>query len=532
MMQHFGFDLGDPVFELAGWALSFQIVTLENLYGLSRDDIHIEETPAGSTIRCSRLAWAGQQEHAAGHFEARILREGERQLRISMSASAPFPIRAVKLIARRLPRLKVLDMLDQPREIGRDGLLEEYPNQLRLPLWLVQSADGPLLGVRCEDAEVRPKRLAAFEERMGALAGSFTVECIHEEDARFFTREITVPDWILAADASPELFRDNQLAFAESALGLQRWERRPDVPAWAREVRLCLTLHGMHWSGYVFNTYDSMLEIIRYVAGRMDGSPILAHVAGWEGRYYWQYGNYRPDPRLGGEDGFRRLCEGAREAHVHLMPMFGATCANAWADNFHEFGPLSYIQSPTLNRFHGNQPDWDLSRAHDTGWQAWLNPGAPAWRRELTRQILDLLDRYQLDAVFLDCAEVCKNTPDYKMLEGYRTLNAGLREGRPDLLVAGEDWFDALLGIFPFFQSSAYARPVPDWVARYARLYGHIADSEPGRGSTGVFEWGHRPYAPLPEHAPYIQTLAFTDGTLDAARATIDEVIARVLAAK
>ncbi len=506
---------------------SHQVITLENIYGLSSDHVRVESVQEGWTIACDRLSWAGQQEQVDGRFEVHVKREGDRELRVSVSASAPFPIRTVKLIARQLPRLTVLDMLDNPREVGHVGILEEYPNHLRLPLWFAQPADSPLLGFRSEDAGVRPKRFTAFEERIGPLAGSFAVECIHEEDARHFARQITVPDWILGAGVEPETFRNDQLAFAEATLGLERWEHRSDVPDWARDVRLCLTLHGMHWSGYVFNTYNSMLDIIHYAAGRMGGGTVLAHLAGWEGRYYWQYGDYRPDPRLGGADRFRRLCDGARAADVHLMPMFGATCANSWASNFHEFGPSSYMQSPTHNRFHGNQPDWDLSRAHDTGWQAWLNPGAPAWRRELTRQIHVLLDRYQLDAVFLDCAEVCKNDPDHNMLDGYRALNAGLREGRPDLLVAGEDWFDALLGIFPFYQSSAYARQVPDWVARYARIYGHIADSEPGRGSTGVFEWGYRPYAPMPERAPYIPTLAFTDGTLAAAHATIDEVIAR-----
>ncbi len=530
MMQFYGFDQSDPIFELAGWSLSFQIVTLENLYGLEAGSVTVTSTPDGWTVTCDRLAWAGQQAQADGHFEARIMLEGERGLRVSLSASAAFPIRALKLIVRRLPRLSVLDMLDRLRDVPYDGLLEKYPNQLRLPLWLVQPAAGPLLGIRSEEAHARPKRFAAFEERMGPLAGTFALECIHEEDARHFARQIAAPDWILAAGVDVEAFRAEQLAFAEHALGLEPWERRTDVPAWARDIRLCLILHGMHWSGYIFNTYDSMLEIVCYVAKRTDGQPVLAHLPGWEGRYYWQYGDYRPDPRLGGEDGFRRLCDGARAAQVHLMPMFGATCANAWASNFHEFGPASYMQSPTRNRFHGNQPDWDLSRAQDTGWQAWLNPGAPAWRRELSRQIFDVLDRYELDAVFLDCVEVWANDPEFNLLEGYRALTAGLREGRPELLVSGEDWFDALLPLFPFFQSSAYARQVPDWVARYARLYGHLADSEPGRGSTGVFEWGYRQYGAMPERAPYVQTLAFTDGTLEQASAVVDEVIVRASA--
>src|SRR6185503_4599772 len=102
------------------------------------------------------------------------------------------------------------------------------------------------------------------------------------------------------------------------------------------------------------------------------------------------------------------------------MPMFGGNCANSWFPNFHEFGTSSHMKSATRNVFHGNQPDWDLSRAQDTGWQAWLNPGAPAWQTELTRQITRLADQYDFDAVFIDTVEVWANDPDFNMREGYR----------------------------------------------------------------------------------------------------------------
>jgi hypothetical protein len=528
-MQFYSFDPGDPSFEMDGWTISFQIVTLENTYGLASDHVRLETTVDGWMVTAERLAWAGQQEQVQGNFRCQVVRLRDGNLRVSLAADAPTPIRALKLIVRKLESVTGFDANDQPRVVPYDGLLEKYPNQLRLPLWLVQPAGGPVLGFRSEEAQARPKRFAAYQERMGPLAGTYTVECIHEEDARHFARQIVAPDWILGKGVQPDIFRGEHLSFAEQTLGLRSWESRADLPPWARDIQLSLILHGMHWSGYVFNTYDSMLEIIRYVAERINGQTVLAHLPGWEGRYYWQYGDYRPDPRLGGVDGFRRLCEGARALNVHLMPMFGATCANAWATNFHQFGPSSTMKSPTRNQFHGNQPDWDLSRAQDTGWQAWLNPGAPAWRRELTRQITELIDRYELDAVFLDCVEVWVNDPDYSMLDGYRALVSGLRDGRPDLLLTGEDWFDALLELFPIFQSSAYARQVPAWVARYARLYGHLADSEPSRGSTGVFEWGYRPYSMQPDCAPFIPTLAFTDGTLASAQAAVDEVINQII---
>ena len=525
-MQFYSFDLNDPIFELSGWNLSFQIITLENIYGLDPAQTTLSATADGWRLDCTRLSWAGQQQHAAGSFTADIQREGQR-LRLTLAASAPHPIRAIKLLLRDLPAIRPLDMLDQPRDIPYGGLLDKYPNPLRLPLWLAQMPDSTHIGLACHDSAHCPKRFAAYQERMGTLAGTYTIEAIFEQDARHFDTTLAAITWVIESGVDVTAFRADLLRFNEHAAGLQPWADRADLPAWARDLRLCLTLHGMHWSGYVFNTYADMLDIIRYVTERIDGQQVLAYLPGWEGRYYWQYGDFRPEPRLGGEEGFRQLCAEARARGVHVMPMFGGNCANSWAPNFHTFGPSSYMKSAGRNVFHGNQPDWDLSRAQDTGWQAWLNPGAPAWQNELLRQISRLIDTYGFDAVFLDTVEVYTNDPDFNILEGYRAMVQRLHTAHPGLLVTAEDWYDGLLTVFPLFQQSGNWRQVPDWVGRYARLFGHICDSEPSRGSTGVFEWGHNPYQPLPDREPYLTTIAFTDGTLAGAQAEIDAAITR-----
>lgn len=525
-MQFYSFDARDPIFEIDGWKLSFQVITLENIYSPAPESVTLTREPEGWRLRCDRLAWAGGQERAAGGLTAAVTDNDAGGLRITLNASAPEPITSVKLLIRDLPPVQPLTMLDQPRDVPTDGLLDRYPNGIRLPVWLAARSDGGVYGFRCEDAQHRAKRFCAYAERMGPLTGRIAIECIHDEDARHFDTTIHAPTWVLARDVEPDAFRAAQLAFNEAQAGFVPWEGRTDVPGWARDLRLVLTLHGMHWSGFIFNDYAAMLDIIRYVAGQIDGRKVLAYLPGWEGRYYWQYGDFRPEPRLGGEEGFVRLCDGARALGVHLMPMFGGNCANAWMPHFHTFGPSSYMKSATRNVFLGNQPDWNLSRAHDTGWQAWLNPGAPAWQTELTRQITRLMERYGFDAVFLDTVEVWSNDPDFNIREGYRQLVDRLRAGRPDLLVTGEDWYDGLLPIFPIFQQTSKWRQVPAWVGRYARLMGHICDGEPSRGSTGVFESGYAPYERLPDEPHYLPTLAFVDGTLDAARGEIDAVIA------
>ncbi len=526
-MHFYSFDQGDPIYVIGDWKLSFQVITLENIYGLSPQHTRLSSEPDGAwRLDCSALTWGGGQQLSTGSLNVRVQAATERCLRLDIEATAAQPITAVKVLVRDLPELSVLDQLDAPRPVAADGLLEKYPNQLRLPFWIAQLDDGRRLGFRCEDADMRAKRFAAYHERMGALRGRNTIECIHEEDARRFDTRIAVPTWVFERDTEPESFRVGQLAFNERSAGLIPWEQRTDLPPWVRDLRLVLTLHGMHWSGFIFNDYAQMLAIIRFVAERIDGRQVLAYLPGWEGRYYWQYGDYRPDPLLGGDEGFARLCAEARALGVHVMPMFGANCANSWAPNFHSFGSSSYMKTATRNVFHGNQPDWNTSRTQDTGWQAWLHPGAPAWQTELTRQITRLMTRYDFDAVFLDTVEVWVNDPDFNMREGYQQLVARLRAARPDLLVTGEDWWDGLLDIFPIFQQTSKWRQVPDWVGRYARLMGHICDGEASRGSTGVFESGYAPYERLPDKPFYLPTLAFVDGTLAGAQAEIEAVIA------
>lgn len=525
-MQFHSFDTRDPLFSFGPWQLSFQVITLENTYGLAPERTTLTREDGGWRLVCEGLSWAGQQRRAPGRLEATVRPDGAG-IRLSIRADASSTIRCVKVLVRGLALLQTLDLLDQPQPVPEAGLLLRYPNFLRLPLLFVQH-EGGTIGMRCEDAQARAKRFAVYAERFGPLAGQYAVELIHEEDARHFASHMDVPDWVI--DLAPDLdaFRAAQLRFTEAQMGLMPWEQRTDVPGWARRISLVLTIHCMHWTGYTFNTYDDARAILRAVTERLPGEQVLALLPGWEGRYYWQYSDYRPEPLLGGADGFARLVDEAHERGVHLMPFFGVTCANAWTTpGFEDFGPPSRMKSPTRALYTGNRPDWDLARGRDTTWQAWLNIGAPAWRAALTRQIRNTLDTYGLDAVFLDCPEVWTNDPDYNLREGLHALAHDLRTGHPDLLITGEDWWDGILDVLPICQTTRKWRPVPAWAGRYARFFEHVADSEPGRGSTGVFESGYAPYEPLPPEPYNIPTIAFVDGTLDAAPDAVDAAIAR-----
>jgi hypothetical protein len=527
--MHFAsFDSGDPLFDAFGLRLSAQLVTLENLYGIDPAVTRVETSAARVRIVANGLRSAGGQLAAPGSFELIVEEVARDVLRLRAVATAGAPIRCVKLLLRDLgPSLEVSTDGAGFAPVGAHGDVFGYPMRIPTPLLWTRSG-GATWALRAEDDRVREKRFALSRERIGALAGRGCIELIHEESASRFAASIATPDFVVDRRGAADVAEAEHVAWIERAFGLEPFEKRRDVPVWARDLRLVAVLHGMHWSGRVFLDYAAMLEALRFVAERIDARHVLAYIPGWEGRYYWAYGDYRPDPRLGGERGFAALCDGARSLGIHLMPMFGANCVNALLPRFTDLDPAAYLKSATGNRFHGNTPDWDLSRAHDTGWQAWLNPGHPGWRDDLAGQIETLATRFGFDAVFLDTTEIWTNDLDHDVFAGYRALVDRLHVRIPGLLLAGEYDYDALTSCFPLFQRAWWTR-APAWTQRFVRRFAHLCEGEP-EGRTGVHEFGIWTPGCIAAQPGLLATIAFQDETLARSRNAIERAIAAVVA--
>jgi len=525
--MHFAsFDFGDPLFDCFGLRVSGQLVTTENLYGIDPDLVRIEREDRRVRIAASGLRCAGGQQRAAGSLTLEVEDTGSDRLRMRVSATAAATIRCAKLLLRDLdPALATSTDGARFTPVGDQGELFSYPMRLPTPLLWLRAGDT-LFALRAEDPRVREKRFALYRERVGDLAGRGAAELIHEQEAPRFSTTIETPDFVVDRGGNARASEAEHVAFVERAFGLQPFAERSDVPAWARDLSLVVVLHGMHWSGRVFLDYAAMLEVLRFVAARIDPRRVLAYLPGWEGRYYWQYGEYRAEPRLGGDAGFAKLCDGARALGIRLMPMFGANCVNAWLPRFRDLDASSYLKSATGNRFHGNTPDWDLSRAHDTGWQAWLNPGHPGWRDALAGQIEGLATRFGFDAVFLDTTEVWTNDPDHAVADGYRALAQRLHAAIPNLLLAGEYDYDALLGCFGLFQRAWWTQ-APGFTQRYVRRFAHLCEGEP-EGRTGVHEFGVWKPGTIAAAPGLLATIAFQDRTLERSGVAIETAIAQV----
>lgn len=524
-INNLSFDPRDPRLDVPGlsgvhWGV--QIFTTRNMYGLDPSRIHLEMHSRARMV-CDRLQWAGGQRQVAGCAEAEVYQD-DGAIVWRVRAEHDEPIKVIKLLLWGLPEVALAQgwwHATSPHDQAvhstpAQPLRWRYPWPEWLTPWACAGDSGGAVCLSIRDEQVRAKRFYVHHPPYND--GQPVVELICEADARHWGTTFAAPEMRLRLCArASEIDADfaAHLAFVERAYQVPRWEERADVPGWFHKVRLILNLHGQHWTGYVFNTFDRMAEVLRFVAQHIPGEQVLAYLPGWEGRYYFAYPWYQPGEDLGGPEGFRRLLATARELGVHVMPMFGMHGANV--QHYPDWERAIFRNRTGRIARLVNCPDWDSDRACEDD-QQFLNPGEPGFRRHLIDQISAVVREYSLDGVFLDTSACWFNDPRHNLYDGYRALLEELHARHPGLLIAGEGWYDALLALFPVNQSwlgvdRRYRQPA--LLTRYARALGHLSSGTPGHGSTGVHEGGFYPATPDPPTLGHISALGIVDDTLD-----------------
>ena len=528
----FSFDFPEPSVEIDGLKIGFLVFTHENAYGLDAESMKFTRDGEGLRLACDRFVWAGGQESIPARLEARVKRAGAF-LECDTEVGMDRPIKAITTVIRGVPRGRISCSGQSFFDPGEDEVLLGYPfsggdlfgpgsaRGMTTPLAIVETAGGGYFFLSSLDDRVRTKR---FYFQPGE--SYYRVEAVHELEGWKEQREIRVPRWRLGRTRSVEAAALPHFEHVESAYGIPRWESREDAPDWLREISLVLTLHGMHFTGYVFNDYARMLEILKWVAERIPAGRVLVLLSAWDGRYYWDYPLYRAAERMGGEAGFSGLVRGAQELGFRMMPMFGANAANRRQAVYEGFSD-AFTAKIDGDRSDLNWVDWDNDR-HQDGWLSYMNLGVESWRRYLTERIADAIERYRPDAYFLDIVGGWINNPVADMHDGTRLLVEELRRRHPAVVAVGEMHYDALLALLPLYHSFSATELAGEHL-KFARFFQHLSLPAPGRGSTGVHEAGFQRWNPetlsLTEHQ--LPTLNVVDDTFEKHRAEMEAVIRR-----
>jgi hypothetical protein len=295
-----------------------------------------------------------------------------------------------------------------------------------------------------------------------------------------------------------------------------------------RDVRLVAALHGAHWTGYIFNDYARMLEILQWVNTQTNARQVLVFLPAWDGRYYWNYPRYAPDPRMGGATGFARLVTGAQRLGFRIASMFGANSANRTLPQFARFADAT-TEHIDGDAFDLSWVDWDDDRRNE-GWMPVMNLAVPSWRRWLGERISAVIEQFGVDAYFLDICGAWENNRKGDMYLGTAELIMDLRERHPGVPPIGEMLYDAQMAYVPMSQVIRYPQ-YPAGHDTYVRSFQHLSRPAPGRGSTGVHEAGFARYEPgIAAAQRAIPTLTVVDDTFTQNRQAMADYIARARA--
>lgn len=513
---------------MAGYSLSFQVFTSgtnENTYSLDAKSIVTKQQGNQWTIDAPKLSWPGQQMTAPGTLHADAILSGDTVL-LRIEATAPEPIRAIKATIYGLLFGEAAQTGWQVtptfEPVTKEAVLYSYPSYTAgMPVWFLGQRDQGI-SFSSLDTTLASKRFCA-----ALRDDSVQIQLIVEPEARKLGTTFSAPTWKLTRHTTLETAILEREQLLEEATGLLPWTVRKDVAPWVRKVSLVVTLHGMHWSGFIFNDYDKMSQLVNWVTDRIPGEQVLFFIAGWEGRYYRQYGDSKPNDLMGGADGLSRLVRNIHTRGAHVMAMFAGNAAGPSTPGLPELiGTSSFHALPgalNYDLMRGYKVDWAEIRAGAGGGGGWLNPGAAGWRDHLVQQVSGLNAQFGFDGNFFDTQPNTDNDFRNNPLEGLRMLSERLREERPELLLATESWLDLSLGFIPCSQT---LDGPGHWSAKYQRRFAHVSLGEPSRGSTGVHEVGHVDYN-LDDLLDSFDwpTLAIVDGTIDAAPARAQAVI-------
>ena len=521
------FAFPEPSVEFEGYRFGFLVFTRENVYGLDAGRMTAARTPSGLEIRATGLVWAGGQQAAPGRVIAQLQKHGDF-IEWDVTAEMGQPIKAVTTVIRNVPRGRISPAGNEPFDPQDNELLFGYPFSggdlfgantawgLTTPLLIVQRAEGDCVFVSSLDDRVRAKR---FFLQPGEQA--YRVEAVFEAEGWQDQTTLRVPTWRLGLAKTLDDAVQAHTTHLEHAYHLEPWETRRDAPDWLRRLALVVTLHGMHYTGYVFNDYAHMLEIARWVATRIPPERVLLFLPAWDGRYYWDYPLYRASDRMGGEAGLQRLIQESHGLGFRVMPMFGANAANRRQAMFARIAGAA-THKIDGDRFDLNWVDWDNDR-HQEGWLSYMNLGVASWRDWLSACITGVIERYRVDAYFLDIAGGWMNNPQADMHEGMRQLVLGLRARFPQVMPCGEMHYDALLELIPLYHVGLGR------AARYARAFSHLSHPAPGFGSSGVHESGFSRFTheTLGLAPGIIPTLSVVDDTFTGHQSMMETVIER-----
>ncbi len=505
------------------YEVSVEVFSLENVY-----------TVAENTYRCKdgeyfsdSLVW-GNTEKRKGSVKLRVDDVSGAKV-FKAEAELDCLIRGVKIRFDNLPLGTLISLTDEDKEVTEYGMYLKYPEgwrSLSTPLLVFRMENGKYLYLRCLDSTVNEKRF--FVKKVN---GAMRVDIVQDQSGTQISERYSVPAIECGvADTAEEIYQAHS-DYIKKVFSLE-YENCRIVPEWFKDISLVVTMHMQAFTGHIFHTYESAYKDIEKLTRLTEGKHILVYLTGWEGRYYYKYGDYTPDERLGGGAKLKEAVKKMQALGCKVMAMYGMNMANKNIPQIKRLADVSEFQSVSGAKFHNGSVDWEGAHHYDFNGLVQLNIGERTWQNYLFNQIKSATEAYGFDGAFLDIAACYVNDKNNNLYEGVVEFCDRLRTIKPQFLVSGEGYYDGLSRAMPLFQSGHtdgklhyHDRVSEKLFTRFSREFAHLCIGDLSRGSTGVHELGTNTDTTVPLRKAIIPTIALVEDTLDKAFEKVKQAV-------
>ena len=512
-IQDLSYKLKNDLLDLGNYKVSVEVFSLENVYTIVPNTF----VKRNNSYFSNKLVW-GNDVDVEGSVELFVNKENHYQ-EFQVEASLKQNIRSIKIRFDGLPLGKYISSVDEDKNVTERGLIFKYPEgwrSLSTPLLVFKLENGKYLYISCKDEKIRHK-IFFFKKVEDKMRMDVVLECDGTEiDCNFLTPKVECG----ILDNLDEIILKHS-NFIKEAYGLDEYVDCSIAPKWLKDISLVVTMHMQTFTGFIFHTYKQALEDMKQICSYLDGKNILVYLAGWEGRYYYKYGDYTPDDRMGGASNLKELVDGLHLLGCKVMAMYGMNIMNKNVPALKEIWEAAEFQSISGAKYHSGSVDWEGAHHYDFNELVQLNVGYKPYQDYLFNQIKVATDEFGFDGAFLDIAACYTNDKNNKLYEGVVELCDRLRTIKEDFLVSGEGYYDGLSRAMPIFQSGHtdgwmhyHDRVSPLLFTRFSREFAHLCLGDVGRGSSGVHELGTNTETMTPLREGIIPTLSLVEDTV------------------
>ena len=510
-----------PFDECLNIQISLEVFSLENVYTIP------SYQTANNQFYSHTLVW-GDTEQVDG--EVCLSFDKTKTLLINASAKLDKDIRGIKIRFDDLPLGKLISLTHQDEETTENGLFLKYPDGWRTlshPLLVFEINKNKYLYIRCLDKTVNQKYFVIKK-----INDKMRLDVVQEQQGSSLSHSYSIPPIEVGLAKTKEEIYQVQMEYIEKTYNVVPFEQSKIAPGWLKDISLVVTMHMESFTGHIFHTYEEAYEDIKKLTEMIPGKNILVYFPGWEGRYYYKYGNYTSDERLGGEQALKECIAKIKELGCKTMAMVGMNYANKNIPAIRKIYEEAEFQSISGAKYHSVAVDFEGAHHYDFGELVSLNIANKKWADELFKQIKDFTLKYDFDGVFLDIASIFINDKNHALYPGVCEFCDRLRTIKPEFLVGGEGFYDGLLRAMPLFQATHVGEDMlyhdrinEELFNKYAREFGHLCLGDPSRGSTGVHELGSNHNWRIPYRKGLIPTISLVDDSLELAPEKVKEIV-------